>query len=136
MAEDSLSTPTDLWKDIRRVQAQGIQVFRLIYLSGEEFEFLKLKRLEFLKRVGYFGKKPPEGRKGGKKEALRGSTNEDHKTGRGKYTPCYEPTNIEATRDSLFWSWRRVSEYYRDFLDEEDGKRKEVIRIDPRVRKS
>lgn len=113
----------------------------MIYLSEEEFEFLKLKRLEFLKRVGYFGKKPPEGRKGGKKEALRGSTNEDsYKCIRisrlvGKYTPCYEPTNIEATRDSLFWSWRRVSEYYRDFLDEEDGKRKEVIRIDPRVRK-
>ena len=38
----------------------------MIYLSEEEFEFLK--------REGYFGKKPPEGRKGGKKEALRGST--------------------------------------------------------------
>jgi len=104
-------------------------------LSEEEFEFLKLKRLDFLKRAGYFGEESSEGRKGDKKEALRGSTNEDLQAGRGRYTPCYEPTNIEATRDSLFWSWRRVSEYYRDFLDEEDDKRKEIIRIDPEVRK-
>jgi hypothetical protein len=28
----------------KRVQAQGIQVCELLYLSEEEFEFLKLKR--------------------------------------------------------------------------------------------
>jgi len=119
----------------RRVQAQGIHLERLVFLSREEFEFLKVLRVDFLKRVGYFGEKPPKGRKGYKKEALRGSTSEDLKSGRGNYTPCYEPTNILATRDSLYWSWRRVSEYYRDFLDEEDGKRKEVIRIDSGLRK-
>lgn len=37
--------------DFRRVQAQGIQVFRLVYLSEEEFEFIKLKRVDFLKRA-------------------------------------------------------------------------------------
>jgi hypothetical protein len=104
-------------------------------LSEEEFEFLKLKRLDFLKRAGYFGEKPPKGRKVRKKARLRRATNEDLKTGRGKHTHCYEPTNIQATRDSLYWSWRRVSEYYRDFLDEEDGKRKEVVRIDSGLRK-
>jgi hypothetical protein len=111
-------------------------------LSDEEFEFLKCKRLEFLKRVGYFFKGPSKGRKGYKEEALRGSTIEDLKRGRGNYTSCYEPTNILATRDSLFWSWRRVAEYYRDFQDMEDhapqhpvDKRKEVIRIDPWLRK-
>ena len=49
---------------------------------------------------------------------------------------CYEPTDISATRDYIYWSWRRVSEYWRDLQDmEEHGKRKEVIRIDPGVRK-
>jgi hypothetical protein len=49
------SNPCQIKKmGIRRVQAQGIQVFRLIYLSEEEFAFIKLKRLEFLKRAGYF----------------------------------------------------------------------------------
>jgi len=46
-------------------------------LRDEEFEFLKYKRLEFLKGVGYFSKAPSTGRKGSKKEALRGSTIED-----------------------------------------------------------
>lgn len=46
-------------------------------MSEEEFEFLKLKRLDFLKRAGYFGEEWSKGRKGDKKEALRGSTNED-----------------------------------------------------------
>jgi hypothetical protein len=63
-----------------RVQAQGIQVCRLIYLSEEEFEFLKVKRLEFLKRAGYFFKKPAEVGLVAKNEAIGGSTNEDLKT--------------------------------------------------------
>jgi hypothetical protein len=58
--------------------------------------------------------------------------------------PCYEPTNIAARRDSLFWSWRRIAEYFRDLSEsgsigqdtEEHGKRREVIRIDPSLRKS
>ena len=66
---------------IGRVQVQGIQVFKLVYLSEEEFEFLKLKRVEFLKRVGYFppkadqpmadGEKLLEGRKVEKKGRIR-----------------------------------------------------------------
>ncbi len=48
----------------------------------------------------------------------------------------YEPTNIQATRDSLFWGWRRVKEYYRDIIDlEEKGERKRGIRIDPQPRR-
>jgi len=120
---------------IGRVQVQGIQVFKLVYLSEEEFEFLKLKRVEFLKRVGYFGEKLPEGRKVEKKDALGSPTNEDLKRGIHRYIPSYEPTNIFSTRDSILWSWRRVAEYYQDFLDEEQTKTKEAIRIDPRIRK-
>jgi hypothetical protein len=55
---------------IRRVQAQGIHLCRLIYLSDEEFEFLKLKRLDFLKRGSDFYKEPSKGRKGYKKKKL------------------------------------------------------------------
>jgi hypothetical protein len=39
------------------------------------------------------------------------------------------------TRDSLYWSWRRVKEYYRDFLGiEDEDKRKRNIRIDSQIR--
>jgi len=49
--------------DIRKVQVEGIQVCKLIYLSEEEFEFLRRKGVEFQKRVGYFKKKPAKGRR-------------------------------------------------------------------------
>ncbi len=35
-----------------------------------------------------------------------------------------------TTRDALFWGWRRVNEYYRDFLIREDnGEAKEVAAL-------
>jgi hypothetical protein len=137
----SINKPVRIACHFRRVQAQGIQVCKLIYLSEKEFEFVKLKRLEFLKRVGYakhpsdFEEKLPKGRKAEKEDALGSPTNEDLKRGIHRYTPCYEATNISSTRDSLFWSWRRVAEYYQDFLDEEQSETKKIIRIDPRIRK-
>lgn len=85
-----------------------------MYLREEEFEFLDLKRFDFWKRAGYFGKKPQEWRWARKKEALGSSINEDQKVRRYNYTPCYEPTNIYPTRDSSYWGWRRVKEYYQD----------------------
>ncbi|UCG82774.1 MAG: hypothetical protein JSW38_11400 [Dehalococcoidia bacterium] len=104
-------------------------------MSEEEFDCLNVKRVEFLKRVGYFDKLRVKERRVGKGRAVAGGVEEDFKTGRDRYKLCYEPTNISATRDSLYWSWRRVWEYWRDFSDEEDGKRKEVVRIDPGLRK-
>lgn len=101
----------------------------MVYLSKKEFEFLKLKRVEFLKKWGYFGEERSKARWGGKNEAIGGATNEDLKKGRGKYTPCYEPTNIHATRDSLFWSWRRVREYYQDLEEELDSKMKQMKKL-------
>ncbi|MCK4404469.1 MAG: hypothetical protein KAW02_05195 [candidate division Zixibacteria bacterium] len=44
----------------RRVQAQGIQLRRLVYLGEEEFKFLKLLRFDFLKRGISFSKNRPE----------------------------------------------------------------------------
>ena len=32
-------------------------------------------------------------------------------------SPCYEPTNIAFTRESLFWRWRRVKEYYQELFE-------------------
>jgi len=111
----------------------------LIYLSEEEFEFLKLKRIEFLKKWGYFGEEGLKGRLGGfilngftmngKSEAIRGSINEDLRGKIHNHTPCYEATNIQATRDSLFWSWRRVKEYYRDLEEELDDKMKQMKKL-------
>ncbi len=33
------------------------------------------------------------------------------------YTRAYEPSNIDNTRNSSFWQWRRVREWYRYIND-------------------
>ena len=115
---------------MRRVQAHGIHLRRLVYLSKEEFKFLRLLRVDFLKRLHRFFEKQPKAISVTKKQPLLSPTCEDLKPRIDNHTPCYEPTNIMATRDCLFWAWRRVKEYYRDFLDLEDNsKAKEVYAI-------
>ena len=37
--------------------------------------------------------------------------------GRGDSFPGYEATPIWNTRHSLFWSWRRAAEYFRDLFE-------------------
>jgi len=101
----------------------------LVYLSAEEFEFLKLKRVEFLKRWDYFGEDRPKERLGGKSEAIGGCINEDLRGRIHNHTLCYEATNIHATRDSLFWSWRRVKEYYQDLEEESDSRMKQMKKL-------
>ena len=104
----------------RRVQAQGIHLKRLVYLTEEEFKFLKLLRERFLKRTRRFFKKAPRANSVAKKQALQCPTKEDLKPRIDNHTPCYEPTNIMATRDSEFWSWMRVKEYDRYIFQEEN----------------
>ena len=101
----------------------------MVYLSAEEFEFLKLKRVEFLKRRDYFGEERPKERLVGKSEAIGGFLNEDLRGRIHNHTPCYEATNIHATRDSLFWSWRRVKEYYQDLEEESDSRMKQMKKL-------
>ena len=101
----------------------------MIYLSEEEFRFLGLKRLDFLKRGRSFVEKSLEGRLGGKNEAIGGCINEDLRGRIHNYTPCYEATDIHATRDSLFWSWRRVKEYYRELEEDLDNQMKELKKL-------
>jgi len=98
--------------NFRRVPVQGIHLSRLVYLSEREFKLLSFLRLDFLKRRGNFYEEPSRiPQSGTKKETLirlRRTSREDLKS--QSHTPCYEPTDISFTRDSLFWRWRRVKE--------------------------
>ena len=102
---------------------------------------MDFKRHGFLKRIGSFSESAPKGvnrmvspQKGRlvKTKEVSGSfIHEAQGMGRHKYTPGYEPTNIFFTRDSLYWGWQRVKEYYRDLLEFRGDERKEkTIRID------
>ena len=113
-----------------RVQAHGIHLFRLLYLSEEEFKFLKVLRGNFLKKACGFFEKPPKTKAVAGKQSIVSPTTVDFSSRVDNHTLCYEPTNILATRNSLFWSWRRVKEYCRDFLvPEENGEAKEVYAL-------
>jgi hypothetical protein len=111
----------------RRIQAHGIHLRRLVYLSKEEFKFLKLLRFNFLKKARRFFEKQPRTKFLTKKQPLGCPTNRDFLPRiDNNHISYYEPTNIVNTRDSLFWSWRRVKEFYRDYLDiEQESKKKE-----------
>jgi hypothetical protein len=116
--------------EIWRVQAQGIHLRRLVYLSEEEFRFLRLLRERFLRKAGRFFEKQPKARTVTKKQALGSPTRDDLLPKIDNHTSCYEPTNMINTRDCLFWSWRRVKEYCRDFLVREDnGEAREVYAL-------
>lgn len=99
------------------VKEHGIHLSKLIYLSKEEFKFLRHLRFCFLKRARSFFKKQPKAESSAKKQALQRPTTKDLAQGNGKIYPCYEATPMHYTRDSLFWGWRRVKEYFRDLLD-------------------
>ena len=49
--------------------------------------------------------------------------------GPGRENPVsgYEATPIWSTRESLFWSWRRTAEYFRDLFEADHTK--EVYRL-------
>ena len=101
----------------------------------------------FLKRAGYFSEwikreeRPKEAREVFEKEALVDKRKPDFLNGskdkarKSIRVLSYQPTNIEYTRDSLFWSWRRVKEYYQELGEEEETqlsqwiKRKELKRL-------
>ena len=115
---------------IWRVQAHGIHLSRLIYLSKEEFKFLKVLRENFLKKVRGFFEKPPKTRVAARKHPVVSPVTVDLSSRIDNHTRCYEPTNMVTTRDALFWGWRRVNEYCRDFLIREDnGEAKEVYAL-------
>ena len=111
-----------------RVQAQGIQVLKLIYLSGKEFKFLKGLGDKFVGRL--------LGERKGLGEAKTPLHFKNHRIispirdvlspGRNNPASGYEATSVWNAYDSLFWSWRRVGEYFKDLFGMSDVDEKEV----------
>jgi hypothetical protein len=94
-------------------------VVKLCYLGGREFLFLKELRDRFV--AGLLG----EGKGPGKAKQSRAFENHHFispirnvlNQGRDNPSPGYEATPIWNTRHSLFWSWRRAAEYFRDLFE-------------------
>ena len=111
------------------MQAQGIHLRRLIYIREEEYKILKGLRDSLLKRWDrFFGKRS---KPHGKKKRVGWPTRRNLDGRYNKILPGYEATRIWATRESMMWKWRRVREYYKDFIDNGDDKaaREEVYRL-------
>ena len=110
----------------RRLRAHGIHLRRLIYLSKEEFKFLKLLKARFLKKRRRFSKRREARSFTAKKELLECPASEDLYQANGNGQLCYEPTNIGFAWDSALWRWRRVKEYHRDLRDMDGDNRVEL----------
>ena len=101
-----------------RRKAHGIQVVKLFYLRGEEFKVLKELRDRFVGRFWGGEKGSFEVKRSGdsKKHRFISPIRDVLSPGRDNPASVYEATRIWNTRDSLFWSWRRAAEYFRDFF--------------------
>ena len=99
-----------------RVKAHGIQVVKLFYLSKKEFLFLKELRDRFVGRLLGEGKGPGEAKTPphSKNRWLLSPLRDVLSPGIENPASRYEPSMMWNTRDSFFWSWRRVDEYFRD----------------------
>ena len=104
------------------MQAQGIHLRRLIYISKEEYKILRGLRDSCLKRWERFFGRRSKPRTNGKKKRVGWPTRRDLDGRYNKILPGYEASKIWDTRDSMMWKWRRVREYYKEFVDEKDEK--------------
>lgn len=113
------------------MQAQGIHLRRLIYIREEEYKILKGLRDSLLKRWRRFYGKRPKPRIVVKRRLVGWRIKDDLNGRGGRIYPSYEATRIWATRESMMWKWRRVREYYRDFMDDRDEKaiKEQVYRL-------
>ena len=125
--EKSTLSPYQNW----RVKVEGIHPLKkLIYLNKEEFRLLRKLRKSFLKRARLFFKKAPKQDSSPREYRLKRFIRDDLRKNNDNTYPSYEATNISLTRDSLFWRWRRVKEYYKDFLGIDNNlTMKEVYRL-------
>jgi len=89
-------------------------------LKGWEFLFLRKLVRAFLKTRG-FGIKPRKSYLSQKTALFSGHTRDVSKTPRGNDSPDYEATNIGLTYDAEYFGWKRVSAYYKEFLQENIG---------------
>ena len=127
----SYKSLTKVW----RVQPQGIQVLKLIYLSSKEFKLLKELRDRFVARLLGERMDPGEAKKSIRFEShrfigpLRDVLNPD-----ADNSPTdYEATKMWSTRDSLLWGWRRVEEYFKTLLEYDRkvfGKKEGLLKVE------
>ena len=101
-----------------RVKAHGIQVVKLFYLGVGEFNLLKKLRGRFVRGVGFEEKDLDEAKKSlcSKNYHIISPIRDVLNLGIGNPASGYEAARMWNTRDSLFWGWRRVAEYFRDFF--------------------
>ena len=91
---------------------EGLRLRRLLCIGKERFKVLE----ECVKNSLFFIKPS------GKKQLSHASTYKGQKDPVKEYRSlhAYEPTNIWATRESAFWQWRRVYEWFYDFKESYD----------------
>ena len=93
----------------QRLQAHGIhpRVERLIYLTEEEFKFLKRLKVRFCKRASRFFPRPQKVKKEVSEKAIEGRS-------------LTRGNNIKSTKgfiyqkEAMCWRWQRVKEYYEE----------------------
>ena len=80
----------------------------MIYLTKGEFEFFKRLKEEFVKRAAKFSKKLQEGKKESSERLV------EQRSLTKKELIGQEITRPYRSLDSIYWSWKRVKEYYRE----------------------
>jgi len=119
----------NIW--IQRLQAHDIhpRVERLIYLTEEEFKFLKRLKVRFCKRASRFFPRPQKVKKEVSEKAVERRFQEKQENDWAKSR--YKTSDIaERRKEALYWSWQRVKEHYREMtIDERYEKLFKEIKI-------
>lgn len=82
------------------------EVFKNLKAALAEFEF-KLKSAQLKPKTSFR-------QKASKKELLRGTRNDDHKSDGDKCIGSFEPSNIFNTRFSHLWRLRRLTAWFKE----------------------
>jgi len=87
-----------------------LELKKLLIIGEVRFKVLR----DYVKRSLFFYK----GRKNRKEPELKAvCIKANHKTNHDYNRQSYEATKIWVTRQSRFWQWRRVNEWFRQFKD-------------------
>jgi hypothetical protein len=98
------------------VQAHGIHLSKLIYLSKGEYNFLEHLRDIFIERIPEC---PEATRIPRQREAKRQSKRLTEEPTSVVSYAVYEPSHIGNVFNSEYWNWRRYKAYYRYVYGEE-----------------
>ena len=113
--EDAHRTSPSGWT----VKAHGIQVVKLLYLGRKEFKVLKELRDKFVGRLLGERKGLGEAKTPLHSEIslFKSPLRDVVSPGRDNPASVYEATAMWNTRDSFFWAWRRVREYFNQMKE-------------------